>query len=120
MITSGFCTYCGFIIESFEGLNGCPNCGTTSIPCSDEDQVNVCINWHELRTLCMWAEKWGNEKVGDASLIYSIAGRIRYQHPHRDSLTLADNIQELPKKFPGIKFSTNVPGVETDNNGAVV
>jgi rubredoxin len=27
MSDSGFCISCGFMIDSFEGLNKCPNCG---------------------------------------------------------------------------------------------
>src|SRR5690349_15915676 len=32
---TGFCTECGQAIASFEGLQGCPACGTSGLPCID-------------------------------------------------------------------------------------
>jgi hypothetical protein len=120
MSDSGFCTACGFKIKSFEGLNRCPNCDSNGRPCSDKDQVNISINWQELRILCIWAERWGNKECGGAGLIYNIAHRIQKQHPEfKCPLTLAEEVQNLPKEL-GLKVQTNIPGVETNKNGEVI
>jgi len=120
MPDSGFCTSCGFKVESFEGLAKCPQCDSRGTPCLDKEQVNISINWHELRILCMWAERWGNKECGGAGLIYNIAQRIQRQHPEFETpLTLAEEIQNLPKKL-GCKVQTNIPGVETNRDGEIL
>lgn len=102
----GFCTHCGFQIEKFEGLRECPKCGTTGVPCKHEDQVEVSINLHELRILCIWAENWGQE-INGPDVVYSIANRLKKQLPEKTSLTLADEFIGL--KDQGIDFKTNHP-----------
>jgi len=114
----GFCTLCRFKIKSFNNLEKCPNCDTTSVPCSYSNQVDININWQELRLLCIWAERWGHEKVKAASLIYSIIQRIQEQHQNKLPLSLAEEIQNLPKEL-NIKVITNIPGVETNKDGEV-
>lgn len=106
---AGFCTLCGVDILSFKYLSDCPNCGTTNQPCGIENQVNVSINWHELRVLCMWAERWAAEKkLGN--VVYSIAERLAKQFPERTPLTIAGEIGQL--KDAGHKVETNFPGIE--------
>ena len=117
----GFCTLCGEKIKSFDGLEKCPHCGTEGVPCAYENQVNVSINLHELRLLCIWAENWGN-KIGvdrlslssgrlETDVVYAIARRIRRQLGDKDAaLTMADEFREL-KDF-GYKFETNHPSAE--------
>lgn len=119
----GFCTVCGSDILSFEGLSGCPNCDTKSVPCSYDKQVNISINWHELRLLVMWAENWYNHSLKDSdedrmNVVFSIAERIRRQHPDlsKDSpLTMAEEFQKIVDMFPGAIH--NMPGVEGGNHG---
>jgi len=116
MNMSGFCIDCNFKIDSFDNLEECPNCNSKTIPCSDKDQVNINVNWHELKMLTIWAEQWGNEKCNGAGTIYSIAQRIQEQYPNMPLLSLAESIQDLGKK---LKIKTNVKGVEKDKEGNV-
>jgi hypothetical protein len=111
-MTEGFCTLCGCQIESFDNLECCPNCKTQSLPCSWDNQVNISINWHELRLIFMWAEKWGMKHCDGAGVVYSIADRIRNQYPNKSSLTFADEIEELKKMFGRDNVQTNFPGIE--------
>lgn len=90
----GFCTECRISIGSFEGLNGCPNCGATTVPCSNENQVMVSINWHELHCLCVWAENYAREK-GFVGTVYSIAHALEAQYPERHPLTLSGEINKI-------------------------
>lgn len=99
MAESGFCTECGARVASFEGLSACPACGTDSVPCRDADQVTVQVNWHELRLLCIWAENWQRRAVTTTRVVYSIAKRLRRQHPNRSPLTLAEELGEVAGEF---------------------
>lgn len=94
----GFCTDCGATTESFDGLQRCPNCQSTGRPCGHSEQVNVSINWHELRILCIWAENWqGQHNLGRT--VYSIAKRLKAQFPEHGPLTLAEELGELSKQY---------------------
>lgn len=99
MGNGGFCTDCGFRIESFEGLSACPSCGTTGMPSPDEWQVTVTINWHELRILAIWAENWQREHVSNAKVVYAITDRLQAQQPELPPLTLVGEIGEIAKAF---------------------
>lgn len=100
---SGFCTACGYRLESFEGLNKCPACSSTSIPCDDSNQVLVSVNWHELRILVIWAENYARDKdLGDTVAV--IARRLEDQHPDhaiKIPLTLAGELRQLADRYPG-------------------
>jgi hypothetical protein len=111
---SGFCTDCGVRIEMDESTNlsACPMCGSTGIPCGDENQVTVSINWHELHVLCVWAERWGLEKVGGAGTVYAIARRLQQQHSDRPALTFAGEVNELKREYGAGNVETNVKGIE--------
>ncbi len=92
----GFCTDCGHRVESFEGLQACPECGSTSRPCPGDEQVTVTVNWHELHLLCVWAENWQREQQLGRT-VYAIARRLTAQHPDRRPLTLATELGEVAK-----------------------
>ena len=83
--SGGFCIECGYIVNSFDGLSSCPMCNSTSIPCSWKDQVNISINWHELRIIIMWAENWWNKTKKEEQMnpVFGVAERIRKQYPER-------------------------------------
>jgi len=100
----GFCTECGHAFPSFEGLTGCPACGTKNSPCANTEQVSISINWHELRILVMWAENW-QRRISGSRVVYSIAKRIAAQHPGKIALTLAGELGEVAQKFPGMQVS---------------
>src|ERR1043166_7861304 len=64
---------------------GCPECGHRGIPADLSERLNVSVTWHELRVLCMWAERWagqvsGSERVTMIRTVYGIADRIQAQH----------------------------------------
>lgn len=114
-MAGGFCTECSYRIDSFEGLSGCPNCGSKGVPCSDDSQVTISINWHELRILHMWAERYALEKLDGAGTVYSIAERVLKQVKDKwpnASLTLAQDIGQVKDHFGHDNISTNFPGVE--------
>ena len=102
----GFCTHCRFRIKSFKNLDKCPNCETKSIPCSSSDQVNISINWQELRILCHWAGKYGR-KIDSQGVIYGIVHDIEKQHPDKTTLTFSGEFNELKKKFPNAKLTNS-------------
>lgn len=110
-MSGGFCTECGVRIVSFDGLTACPACGTTGIPCSDDNQVTVSVNWHELHLLCVWAEHYAHS-IKSPGVVYAIARRLQQQFPDRHKLTLAAEIQEVKRQFGQHGFETNIPGVE--------
>lgn len=100
------CVICG---EEFkndeigENVEKCPNCGTESIPCDIEDDVQIKINWHELRILSIWAENWARQLDQTKSdkeernllTILTIAQRLQEQQPDKLPLTLYGEIKEL-------------------------
>lgn len=60
--------------------------------------------------LAIWAERWAHLRLGGAGLVYSIGERLQKQHPDKPAVTLASEIEDLKKDFPGLE--TNIPGVE--------
>ena len=115
-MAEGFCTTCGFVVESFDGLEKCPQCGSEGVPCCYENQIDVNVNIHELRLLCIWAENWGH-KCGNPDVIYGVASRFRKQlPPGKDmSLTMADEFKEI--KDAGYKFETNHLAADNPETG---
>lgn len=116
MKPAGFCTHCGFVVESFDGLSGCPQCGATGVPCGYDKQVNVSVNVHELRILGIWAENYArhsataHEKPADVNVVYAICLRLRKQLAalgHDAPLTMADEFRQL--KEAGFDVETNHP-----------
>jgi predicted nucleic acid-binding Zn-ribbon protein len=107
------CVLCNkeFTEKEIENSTCCPNCGCKGIPVAPENDVNVKINWHELRILVIWAENWAHqiaksdpEKYDYApESIYAIAHRLEKQHPKKGSLSLAGEIKELRQHYPGVQ-----------------
>lgn len=123
------CVDCRIEIPEAEtkGLSCCPNCRSNSIPMHSDDDIEIKINWHELRILVMWAERWAiqadeNAKKEGRPLdynfsavksVYSIAETIVEQYQtlnEKSPLTLAEDIGKLREKFPDAK--TTFPGIE--------
>ena len=113
MTDSGFCVECGHHVESFDGLNKCPNCESFSTPCHDDMQVQISINWHELHILCVWAENYARENDLQ-NTVFTIAKRIQDQHPTLSPLTLAAELGEVAKQFEDI--DTNDSKLTEDMN----
>lgn len=98
MADGGFCVNCGHRVESFDGLSACPKCGSTGVPCPDDSQVTVSVNWQELRVLGIWAENY-QRTLKDGGPVYAIAKRLEAQHPTRAPLTLAGELGQLAKEY---------------------
>ena len=111
-MAEGFCTHCGQVIETFEGLSHCPKCGTAGVPCDYKNQTKVSINTHELRILCIWAERWVMEmknerdQMNSAAALRGITGRLLPQLPSGTCLLLSDELEGLKKE--GLDVETNM------------
>lgn len=103
------CSICGkeFTDEEIEGVECCPKCGTKTIPCAISEDVQIKINWHELRMLCIWAESWArhcdnsDEPTEEKMMlaVMTVAQRLQKQFPDKTPLTLFGEIKELRKEF---------------------
>jgi len=93
------CVLCSaeFNDEVIAGVNACPECGTASLPMSVASDVQVTVNWHELRILGMWAENWAVhiDKADCVQVVRAIAGRLQAQHPERSAITMSGELSEL-------------------------
>jgi hypothetical protein len=89
-----------FTEEQIAGASACPGCGSVGIPCDPANDVQVTVNWHELRILGIWAENWAlKHRDSDprmCSTIKTITRRLEGQHPKRTPLTLTGEIAEIP------------------------
>ena len=99
-----WCPHCGVRLtkEEIKGW-GCPKCGSQSVPCDPEEDVWVEVNWHELRVLACFAERWAqqikDEKQPQGALktVYGVCSRLEKQWPNFTPLTLGREIQQLPQ-----------------------
>lgn len=115
-MAEGFCTQCGKQIESFESLDRCPFCKTTSVPCALKNQVDININTHELQILCMWAEKHlysvkdEQMQASMSTTLRSICNRISKQLPEKRKINLliCDEVKDLKKEFGDENIESNI------------
>jgi len=105
-----------------EGLTQCPQCGTRATPLADSEDVTIEINWHELRILGIFAERWAQEikdeeQGGSANssqrTVAIICGRLQAQHPDRAPLTMSGEIASL-RQMPGISNVEMTGGFDED------
>lgn len=126
------CIDCGFEVTEKEAeekkLTCCPNCNSASIPMSSANDIELKINWQELRILVIWAERFA-VAASDKSMsptLYSIASRIKDQFKKlavNNPLTLADDLGavrdagfEVESTFPGVEdVSTDLKRKKPDN-----
>jgi hypothetical protein len=100
-----WCVECGarHTKEECLGAMSCPTCGSEGIPCSPTNDVEIKINWHELRILTIWAENFAAaHSESDPRMtktVKAIAKRIQEQFPSRISLTLSGELAELGEKY---------------------
>jgi len=102
------CVHCRseFTADDLRGAKSCPTCGDTGQPLSLQDDVTITINWHELRILCSWAEKWGEHLIASGQYsapntymaIYSIIGALQDQYPFFQPLSTGGELQILIRK----------------------
>jgi len=88
-------------------VNCCPKCEDPGVPMSPDDGVTIDINWHELRILCIWAERWASDFIkNEYSLktVRAIASRIEKQRPEKKTpLTFLGEIKQLEKQYGEVK-----------------
>lgn len=114
------CVLCSseFTNSQLRGASACPKCGSEGLPMSPTQDVEVKINWHELRILTMWAEHWANhiKELPDAKgnpiqTVFAIAKRLQDQHPFKVPLTLSGELEQLKQEYPGAEVHGNItPG----------
>ena len=103
------CTVCEAEFADDVTRNACPACGTASIPCAIADDVQVTINWHELRCLTIWASNWATDHpatMGEAAkALATILRRLdRFRPKNGAALTLAAEVRELQEKYPSAEL----------------
>lgn len=65
-------------------LSACPVCFSKAIPEYVDQDVDIRINWHELRLLCMWAKNWeilGQQEKNERSIIDAITNQLHKYRP---------------------------------------
>ncbi|MCL6584613.1 MAG: hypothetical protein K6U11_13395 [bacterium] len=92
-----------FTADQLRGVSCCPICGDTGQPLSLEDDVIIKINWHELRLLCSFAEKWSEYLITSGQVatadnfmtIYSIIGALQEQYPYFQPLSQGGELHQF-------------------------
>ncbi len=96
------------------------------MPCAIKHDVQVSINWHELRILVMWADNWDElcakkDLEHKPGVVKAIAAQLMKFKPASNAggLTLFEEIAELQQTFPGASLviedglggvTTQIPG----------
>jgi len=119
------CTTCRaeFSDEETVGVGSCPSCGSHGIPMLIAQDIEIRINWHELRILGMWASNYAIEHLGTkeyqdsrralASILHSIA----MQHPELAAsapLTLAGEIGNVRQAAESGELTGEPTTIETN------
>lgn len=120
------CEYRPTVEEANAGLTKCPRCETTAVPLADRHDVEVKINWQELRVLGIFAEQWAAQlkanhpdapETDDPQRGVAIfCGRLQAQHPELPPLTLSGEIADIRRKFPDSTVVTNFPEDQQAND----
>ena len=105
------CALCSNEITEAEthGIDACPACGTKSLPLAVADDVTVKVNWGELRTLGIWAERYTanapDPHMGKTMqrVVAAITGRLMAQFPDKAPLTMSGEIAELRQTFGDVE-----------------
>lgn len=88
-----------------EGFENCPKCHTSHLPMAISEDVDLKINWHEIRILTIWAENWAKQcdkSKKEENMLYiimCIAERLQHQYPDKTPITLFSEIRELRKHY---------------------
>lgn len=83
----------------------CPKCGTTSVPMDIKQDVAIQINWHELRILTFWAERYAQGlPENHRKSLSTIIDNLQKQKPDLSPLTMVGTVQKLQEKYPGAEI----------------
>ena len=102
------CTKCygEFSKEETKNVSCCPKCGSKGLPMLISQDVEIKINWHELRILCIWAENWAEAKFDQdsrdsRSMLEAMMNRLdKYRPEGGAALTLTREVKELQEVYP--------------------
>jgi hypothetical protein len=90
-----------FTKKEIEGKSCCPNCKCKDVPCSISQDIEIKINWHELRILTIWASNWAIKECPSESdsvrCLNKIIDRLNKQRPNLTfgALTIKDEVKEM-------------------------
>ncbi len=108
----GHCMACSVKYSVLTGspTHKCPRCGASpEYFLRAKDDVVIEVNWHELRILGMWAERWALEQGEDSQemqrVVSMICGRIHAQYPEWIGLTFSNEIAELRQEFGEVEVT---------------
>ena len=90
--------------DEITGNDGCPVCGYQGLTMLTDGDINIDINWFELRLICMWDEALALQ-VGETHSInafYSVVNEIKKQLPECGKITMFD---EAPEAGNGSVFN---------------
>ena len=100
-----------FTEEECLKVNCCPACKSVGTPLAMADDIQIKVNWQELRVLTMWAEFWAEQKSSmdpDNSnmkqTVKSIATAMEEQYPSRTPLTMAGELGEAKEHYPDMEI----------------
>lgn len=99
------CTKCygEFSKEETKNVSCCPKCGSKGVPMLISQDVEIKINWHELRILCSWAENLAEVKCDEdsRSMLEAMMNRLdKYRPEGGAALTLTREVKELQEVYP--------------------
>lgn len=82
-----------------QNANACPACGSRGTPLSSQFDIDIRINWHELRCLVQWAENYVQscpENSDWTRMWERLKTRLAAYRPEGSApLTLLEEIQEI-------------------------
>ena len=99
------------------GDMGCPSCKTVGIPMEISEDAAININWHELRILSIWAERWASHceaKEGNTAsmlkVVYCIIKELQEQHNDKAPLSMSGEIKQLKEEYGEVEVTGNISG----------
>ena len=97
-----------------KGITACPTCNTKALPVDVDHDVQITINWHELRILSIWAKNWEDRFVNPdlktrgqppSRVVDSITNALKKYRPAKAaSLTLMEEIQEIANEYGSVEM----------------
>jgi hypothetical protein len=80
----------------------CPKCGGPGSPMLISQDIQLSINWNELRILTIYASNWAESLDDDCKIdLMSILKRLeKYRPEGASALTIVGEFKEMQKYFP--------------------
>jgi len=98
------CIVCRTLFDHKElkNNNGCPICGYQGPTMLTKGDINININWFELRLICAWSESMvlniGDEHSKNA--FYGVIKAIKDQLPNSEPITIFDQTPMINDTIP--------------------